>query len=452
MPTAEDSPKLTWPPIEEDLQRLYVEQRLSAAKIAKVYGHETGNPRSGAELIRHYLKKYGIKRRDRVAELRPRRQRGHGRQVPGRRSSPKQEEARTMADEKSAVLELLLHRNLSVRHLDPETKRRIRAMMERLHWTEELSLNAIANLIDGRTSGDLSHLVQDLEVKTRPFEESRLKSIMENRKYERRSFDGTDEDKAYILGLRYGDLYAYRPFGDAVGVSTSTTHPGMYQLFEALFGPYGPVYRYPRYKKDNGSYEWNIQATLDSSFSFLLQPLDETLKWVEKSEALTFAFLSGFLDAEGSIVITKDQDDRVVLFVDYSNSDKGLLEWVKRQIQSRGFYCSLRINKRENYRTKKWDIIHRKDYWQLSSYGMDRIQKLIEKLAPRHSEKVRRKEIAMTVKKGQDYGSIFETIKALRAKIKQEVEDSKREAERQFKEKHPTSEPESVHRIAFSSS
>jgi hypothetical protein len=63
-------PKLTWPPTKEDLQRLYVDEKLSAAKIAKVYGRESANPRSAAELIGYHLKKYGIGRRNRIEELR----------------------------------------------------------------------------------------------------------------------------------------------------------------------------------------------------------------------------------------------------------------------------------------------------------------------------------------------------------------------------------------------
>ena len=31
--------KLAWPPKREDLERLYVEEHLSAMKIANVYGH-----------------------------------------------------------------------------------------------------------------------------------------------------------------------------------------------------------------------------------------------------------------------------------------------------------------------------------------------------------------------------------------------------------------------------
>jgi hypothetical protein len=449
LPTAEGSPRLTWPPTKEDLQLLYVQQTLSAAKIAKVYGRGTGNARSAAEHVRYYLKKYGIERRNRDEELAKETEVtvAHWKEKHPRDESPDTDE------EKNAVLELLRNEGLSIEHLDQETKGRVRVVTANLYHTQRFSMTDISNLIGNKTSGYVSWLFSRLEIPARPFDEAQLQGIHDKvRKHERKPFDGTEEDKAYMLGLRYGDLHAYRPFGDAVGVSTSTTHPGLYRLFEALFGPYGPVYRSPRYKKDNGFYEWNIQATLDSSFGFLLQPLDLTLKWVEKSESLTFAFLSGFLDADGSIVITKDQDNKVALFVDFDNSDKELLEWVKHQIKSREFYCSLRINKRENYRTKKWGIIHRKDYWQLSSYGMDRIQRLIEKLAPRHSEKVRKKEIAMTVKRGQDYASIFETVRDLRASIKREVEDSKKEAERLFKERHPTFEPESVDGSSVSSS
>jgi len=308
----------------------------------------------------------------------------------------------------------------------------------RKHIEQGVSLGDIAKLIGNKTSGYTSWLSRQVGVQPRGFEEARLKGIHEKvRKYERKPFDGSDEDKAYLFGLRYGDLSVSIPFGDAVRVSTSTTHPAMSQLFEDLFSPYGHVYRHPRYKKDTNSYEWNISTILDSSFAFLMKPIAETLAWVEQSESLMFAFLSGLLDAEGSIVITNDQFRKVTLFVDYNNSDKLLLEWVKRQIKSKGFYCSIRINKEEGEVTKKWGIVHRKDYWQLSSYGMDRVKDLILKLTPRHGEKVRRKQIAMSVQKNQDFNSVSDAIGTLRAQIKQEVKDFVKEAERLFKENHP---------------
>ena len=340
--------------------------------------------------------------------------------------------------EEQEVLELLRTPGLSIKNLDPAKREELRAYIIRKHIEQGVSLSDIAKLIGSKTSGYTSWLTRQLGIQPRAFEEARLKGIHEKvRKYERKPFDGTDEDKAYLFGLRYGNLSVSCPFGDAVRVSTSTTHPAMSHLFESLFSPYGHVYRHPRHKKDTDSYEWNLSTILDSSFAFLMRPIEDTLAWVEQSESLTLAFLSGLLDAEGSIVITNDQSDKVALFVDYNNSDKPLLEWVRKQLVSKGFYCSIRINKKKGEVTKKWGIIHRKDYWQLSSYGMDRVKKLIERLGPRHDEKVRRKQVAMSVNKGQDFASVSDDIEALRAQIKQEVKDFVKEAERLFKENHP---------------
>src|ERR1039457_1590780 len=62
-------PKLEWPPTDTDLRRLYVDEKRSAIGIAKIYGLRTNNPRSAPYLITYHLKKHGIERRNRVAEL-----------------------------------------------------------------------------------------------------------------------------------------------------------------------------------------------------------------------------------------------------------------------------------------------------------------------------------------------------------------------------------------------
>ncbi len=113
-------PPPAWPPIKEDLQRLYVDEKLSAAKIAKVYGHGTGNSRSGAELIRHYLKKYRIERRNRVAELV---KDTEDMVTTWKEKHPKQENP-DVEGEEGAVLELIRNEGLSIEHLDEETRRR----------------------------------------------------------------------------------------------------------------------------------------------------------------------------------------------------------------------------------------------------------------------------------------------------------------------------------------
>jgi len=444
------APKLAWEPTKEDLWRLYVDEKLSAAAIAKIYGRATANPRSGAELILYYLRKYGIPLRNRVEELAKdtavAEKEWVAKYPPGGEAvqqaaipvpTGKRGATIALSGEERAVLELLRIRKLSVSNFDPETKGRVHAVMENLNLVRKVSLSNIARLIGNKTSGYVSYLFGELGIEPRPFEESRLKEITENlRKYERKPFDGTDEDKAYLLGLKHGDLYAYRPWTGAVRVSLGTTHPAMCELFQQLFGPYGHVYRFPRYKQDQNSYEWNLDVILDESFSFLIQDFDQSLPWVMETEARIFAYLSGLLDADGSITVTKDGADKVALFVDYYNSNRVMLEWIRSEFKAFGFYCSLRLKFKEGHVTKKWNIVHRSDHWQLSSYGMDRVQGLIGRLKLRNSEKTRRHRIALSVRKGQEYSSIEGQLNELNREIDTAVRESLREAERLYNETH----------------
>lgn len=61
---------LTWPPTREDLERLYVAEEPSAAKIAQAYGLKYPNPKTAESTILHHLKKNGIKRRDPAEHIR----------------------------------------------------------------------------------------------------------------------------------------------------------------------------------------------------------------------------------------------------------------------------------------------------------------------------------------------------------------------------------------------
>lgn len=62
--------QLAWPPTKEDLSKLYLEERLSAAKIAKVYGLAYASPKTAESTILHHLKKNGIQRRDKAEHVR----------------------------------------------------------------------------------------------------------------------------------------------------------------------------------------------------------------------------------------------------------------------------------------------------------------------------------------------------------------------------------------------
>jgi hypothetical protein len=451
LPTAEGSPKLTWPPTQEDLQRLYVEQRLSAAKIAKAYGLKTGNPRSAAFLVTYHLRKYGIDRRDRIEELQKRTDaivRAWKEKFPkvegGGPTRPVEAEGREQADdstlltaEEGAVIELLRNKDLSIRHIDFEVKVRIRVAMEQLHWTRELSLNDIADLVGNKTSGYSSWLFNQLDLRPRPFEEARLKGVAKHlRIYQRRPFDGTDEDKAYILGLKHGDLSAYVPFGNVTRVSTSTTHPALAELFASLFSPFGHVYNLPRYKKHTKTYEWNLQSILDDSFAFLLEPREKCRDWVREQNETTLAYLAGLVDAEGHIRLYANPRT-VGIIVSIWNTDIDLVRFAYNCLDELGYRpMEPYLDKRSGGGSSGFHIERKKDYWRLQLGRFDEAQSLLRRLPLRHREKIERKRLALSVFKGEDYEVIGAKVSSLARSFKEEARQYTRQAELEFLARH----------------
>ena len=337
-----------------------------------------------------------------------------------------------------SLLGLMRTKGFSVKYADEAKKEELRRFLLFLHVEKGMSLNDVATLVGNKTSGYTSWLYRQLGIKCRPFEEARLKGIREKRrKYERKPFDGTDEDRAYLLGLRHGDLSVSKPWKGVVRVSTSTTHPAMADLFRSLFEPYGHVYQHPRYKKDTNTYEWNLSVILDNTFQFMLLRVSDVKDWISTSSSLTLAYLAGLLDAEGSVVTTRNKRGNVLLFAAWNNSDLALLAWIRERLRFLNYPTSLCLNKKKGVRSKKYGIIHRRDYWQLSIFGVARVQQFLRSIGPKHNEKLRRMRIALSVTKGQSYSEVSEELAKLRAEIKSEVKAFVQEAELQYLKTHP---------------
>jgi LAGLIDADG-like domain len=322
------------------------------------------------------------------------------------------------------LLSLLRARGLSIKELDAGRRSELRSLMEHLHLTLGLSLNDVAKLIGNKTSGYTSWLCRQLGVRARPFEEARLKGIREKRrKHERRPFDGTDEDMAYLLGLRHGDLSVSRPWKGVVRVSTSTTHPAMAELFESLLGSYGHVYRYPRFKNDTRSFEWNLSVILDDTFSFLTWDWVESWSWVSAKRTSLLAFIAGFMDAEGSIGIFSNGRN-VALIISFYNTNLSLLRKIKSALTRLGFSpLGPYLDKVKGSRTSKYGIERRKNYWRIALARFAECQTLLALLPIKHPEKGQRKELALGLALGQNWDSILPSVLGLRKGVK-EARDS----------------------------
>ncbi len=347
----------------------------------------------------------------------------------------------TDQEEDKLVIELLRTPGLSIKYLDEPTKERIRRFIQRTHIEKGVSLCDVAKMIGNKTSGYTSWLTAQLEIQARPFEEARLKAIKEKRrKYERRPFDGTKEDRAYLLGLRHGDVSVTKPWPNAVEairVSTSTTHPAMAELFRNLFSPYGHISKHPRYKKDTQSYEWNLNAVLDGSFKFLDEGREAARKWIAEDQRTSLAYIAGVFDAEGYVSLW-DARGSTCIGVGFNNTNTELLAFIRQKLRELGYIPgNMYINKREGTVTSKYQIPNRKNYWQLTLQRFADCQSLLRVMPIRHREKVQKAELATSLAFRQTWSEVQPKYGAIRDKIRNERDSFVAEAERTYKLTHP---------------
>jgi intein/homing endonuclease len=331
------------------------------------------------------------------------------------------------------LLALMRTKGFSIKYLDEAKKEDLRLFLVFLHEEKGMSLNDVANLVGNKTSGYTSWLYRQLGVKCRPFEEARLKGIREKRrKYERKPFDGTDEDKAYLLGLRHGDLSVSEPWKGVVRVSTSTTHPAMVELFRSLFEPYGHVYQSPRYKKDTKSYEWNLSTILDDSFSFLLALPSEVGDWITSKPSLVRAYLAGLFDAEGSVSIHASKA-YTVLNATYYNTDLELMRFVFQAICSLSFHPQRPyLDKKKGFRSPGYHIEMKKDYWRVVLGIFGECQTFLRILPIRHQEKTEKKSLALELRIGMLWIDVGPKVERIRTSIRNARDRFVSEAEREY--------------------
>ena len=119
-------------------------------------------------------------------------------------------------------------------------------------------------------------------------------------KYPRYDFDGTEAERAYMLGFRYGDLNVYKPKGksETIVVRCHTTHVVQEDLFKKIFSQYGTI------TVSRNSRSVHMNCYLNSSFDFLLQKYNDLERtWLSKSKNRMWAFIAGYIDAEGTFGI-----------------------------------------------------------------------------------------------------------------------------------------------------
>lgn len=213
----------------------------------------------------------------------------------------------------------------------------------------------------------------DIPLKTPAF--ARIRSA-------RKNFNGTDLDKAYLIGFRIGDLNVYLPseHSETIVIRSHSTIPEQTKLVQNLFCSYGRVTTSFRKDKPNQT----VNCFLNASFNFLLsKDFNEFSPWLRQSPKRFCAFAAGYIDAEATFGV---YDKRARFKVD--SYDRSILREMFR------FFKAQDINIKFYPIVKKGDIKYGQKWngtvWRLSVNEKNSLKKFISFVYPflRHKNRI----------------------------------------------------------------
>jgi len=301
-----------------------------------------------------------------------------------------------------------------------------RERLYHLYWKENKSTVDIAKIL-GTTRKTVFYHLKKYKIPLR----KRLEavSIGAHKKimvHNRRSFSNDSNEKHYILGISE-DFSVSKESKWMIKVSLSTSRFAMINIFYKLFSKFGPIWKYP-VKDKVGNYHWRLVTTLDSSFHFLLKYKKHyNTETISKEEF--FSFLSGLIDAEGSIVLSKNGKyiSRAIVI---GSENYELLRKVYKKLRKLKFYPHLykRKEKLQNSKIGNLEIRYNNPLWILMVTNKKSILKLSQKLSLRHEEKINKLSLMIETLSVKHWKEIETKIEDLRNKIYIETEQMKEKA------------------------
>lgn len=207
--------------------------------------------------------------------------------------------------------------------------------------------------------------------------------------YERKNFTGTNEEKAYLIGFRLGDLYVNKthPNSPTIRVSSNSTKSEQINLIRELFNPYGHVKEIGPDKKG----ATNIRCYLNNTFNFLVTKYSNTPLWILKSKKHSVSFLAGYIDAEGTFAIS----NRNQPLFSIKSQDKGIMSDIHKYILPK-----IGVNTRLQFVRAAGSVMlgikSNKDVFGIFVYNKKDLQKMLKALFP-YLKHTKRKEDALKV-------------------------------------------------------
>jgi len=244
--------------------------------------------------------------------------------------------------------------------------------IQRLYIDEHLSLNAVAAAL-GCSQGVVRRRLIAAGIERR--QDGGVA------RYIRRDFSGDLNEKAYLIGLRIGDLHVALEGRRSIVVKCTSTRREQVDLFRLVFEPYGHVYTDEATLSMRERQSIGMQVALNLTFEFLLAKHDQVPEWILASDEPFFAFLGGYVDAEGYFrTYFHPKQSKPLGRLEIRSYDAGLLTQLGEALNARGILCPpAQMCVPAGY-TNSYDVRSNRDLWRLGVQRRKSLHQLITRL------------------------------------------------------------------------
>lgn len=398
---------------EEKLRQLYWESKLSLFEIASQLNCSPG-------AVAYRMRKYGISRRI-SGPKRIRVRKGILSYLYQTRGLSAEKIGRIYHCDQTAILRALRKCEIPIRH--PKKPIFIsREDLTRLYWDERLSTYKIASKYHCDPKTAYKYLrqygIQIRPRKTVPLPKAVLVSLYIQKKYsiariaqlyncqpaaifrkmkqyaimsrtisetstkhKKKDFDGSKEEKAYLIGFRLGDL-GVRKRWNLIHVGCGTTKTAQLDLIQKLFKDYGPGWVTKKDKKGR----FHINFALNRSFTFLLPKYNRIPRWIMKSQKLFLQCVAGYTDAEGSIGVYSRRARLRIKSYDY-----GILRDIHKELLCVGIKSNFILDRKRGIDQR--GVRHNGNCWGVTVNRKEDLYKLFSLLKPLLRHRKRRDDL-----------------------------------------------------------
>lgn len=336
---------------QKSLEKLYLKDKLSTRKIAKIY-------RCGKSTIENKLKKYKI-----------------------------------VARNKSEALKLVPR---------AEKYKISKEKLQKFYKDKKLSTYKIAEIYNCSPSAIFYKLKKFNIPRRTDIEGIILTNNKRCRKiakavsrYTKKDFDGSETDKAYLIGFRLGDLHVTKKkYGETIYISSYTTKKDQVTLMNNLFRRFGHILitKNKKVTKRGKKENYHFMAHLNPSFDFLVNKKDGIDKWILEKDNYFLSFLAGYTDAEGSFGVYNGFGSFAL-----GSYDKNIIHQIHKRLKSLNIKTKApRIMVKGGYIDKRGVKTFR-DLWSLRIRRKNELHKFIDLIEP-HIKHLKRRGDLLKVK------------------------------------------------------